>query len=121
MLLPLNGAGAVQRYATPPLRTWMLPFHPPLKKINWQLALTVKTVPGFWKAVSMYFIPILPLVRVIPATFAPTVVVVHSPYPAPADQSIVRLCAPLICEPLLRSQRLLPPNFVSPVMVMFSS
>ena len=31
--LPLNGAGAVQRYTTPPLRMWKLPFHPPLQKI----------------------------------------------------------------------------------------
>src|SRR3989442_5440088 len=78
-LLPLKAAGAVQRYTTPPLRMWKLPFHPPLQKIAWQLLLTVKTVPGFWKLVSIFFIPRLPLVNVIPGTLAPMVGAVHSP------------------------------------------
>src|SRR5260370_19736218 len=78
-LLPLNGAGAVQRYTTPPLRMRKLPFHPPLQKIAWQLVLTVKTVSGFWKLVSIFFIPRLPLVNAIPCTSAPMVGAVHSP------------------------------------------
>src|SRR6266446_5777682 len=78
-LLPLNAAGAVQRYTTPPLRMWKLPFQPPLQNTAWQLLLTVRIVSGFWKLPSIFFIPRLPLVTVIPTTSGAIVGEVHSP------------------------------------------